>query len=367
MELGLSLGDANTNNTTNSSPKSFFLSKKNVISSCNDHEKKKSLGFCMALGINSSSERVEQDEDEDEEENNTSEEGTNNTPLPVQLDLLPLVPVPLPPTNNLPQSLHWSSDNGSSENVSSGNGGLPAARGFDVNRLPAAGMDEVSSPNSVASSFRMDFGLFKSCVNIIGVGNKRNSESAAGEPERASSRASDDDENGANTRKKLRLSKEQSAYLEESFKEHHTLNPKQKLALAKQLSLRPRQVEVWFQNRRARTKLKQTEVDCEYLKRCCETLTDENRRLHKELQELRALKTSNPFHMQLPATTLTMCPSCERVASTTTTTTSAATAPPITATTTTTDSIPFLNSRPRFFPFTTTNNNPNHSHQSAAS
>ncbi|XP_006359162.1 homeobox-leucine zipper protein HOX11-like [Solanum tuberosum] len=373
MELGLSLGDAKTNNTTNSSPKSFFLCKKNVISTCNDHEKKKSLGFCMALGINSSSERVEQDEDD--EENNTSEEGTNNT-LPVQLDLLPLVPVPLPPTNNLPQSLHWSSDNGSSENVSSGNGGLPAARGFDVNRLPAAGMDEVSSPNSVASSFRMDFGLFKSCVNIIGVGNKRNSESAGGEPERASSRASDDDENGANTRKKLRLSKEQSAYLEESFKEHHTLNPKQKLALAKQLSLRPRQVEVWFQNRRARTKLKQTEVDCEYLKRCCETLTDENRRLHKELQELRALKTSNPFYMQLPATTLTMCPSCERVASTTTTT-SAATAPPITAatatatTTTTSDSIPkaipFLNSRPRFFPFTTTNNNPNHSHQSAAS
>ncbi|KAK4738330.1 hypothetical protein R3W88_002027 [Solanum pinnatisectum] len=369
MELGLSLGDANTNNTTNSSPKSFFLSKKNVISTCNDDEKKKSLGFCMALGINSSSERVQQDEDE---ENNTSEEGTNNT-LPVQLDLLPLVPVPVPPTN-LPQSLHWSSDNGSSENGSSGNGGLPAARGFDVNRLPAAGMDEVSSPNSVASSFQMDFGLFKSCVNIIGVGNKRNSEFAGGEPERASSRASDDDENGANTRKKLRLSKEQSAYLEESFKEHHTLNPKQKLALAKQLSLRPRQVEVWFQNRRARTKLKQTEVDCEYLKRCCETLTDENRRLHKELQELRALKTSNPFYMQLPATTLTMCPSCERVASTTTTT-SAATAPPITApgttTTTTSDSIPkaipFLNSRPRFFPFTTTNNNPNHSHKSAAS
>lgn len=118
---------------------------------------------------------------------------------------------------------------GSSENGSSGNGGLPAARGFDVNLVPAVGMEEVSSPNSVASSFRMDFGLFKSCVNIMGAGNKRNSESAGGndggEPERASSRASDEDENGINTRKKLRLSKEQSAYLEESFKEHHTLNP----------------------------------------------------------------------------------------------------------------------------------------------
>lgn len=45
-----------------------------------------------------------------------------------------------------------------------------------------------------------------------------------GESERASSRASDEDENGS-TRKKLRLSKEQSAFLEESFKEHNTLNP----------------------------------------------------------------------------------------------------------------------------------------------
>lgn len=33
-----------------------------------------------------------------------------------------------------------------------------------------------------------------------------------------------DDENGL-TRKKLRLTKEQSAYLEDSFKEHSTLNP----------------------------------------------------------------------------------------------------------------------------------------------
>eukprot|EP00256_Glycine_max_P069632 XP_025984227.1 homeobox-leucine zipper protein HAT22-like [Glycine max] len=126
-------------------------------------------------------------------------------------------------------------------------------------------------------------------------------------------RATEEEEDGAATRKKLRLTKEQSALLEESFKQHSTLNPKQKQALSKQLNLRPRQVEVWFQNRRARTKLKQTEVDCEFLKKCCETLTDENRRLQKELQELKALKLAQPLYMPMPAATLAMCPSCERL------------------------------------------------------
>ncbi|XP_039058020.1 homeobox-leucine zipper protein HAT3-like [Hibiscus syriacus] len=85
--------------------------------------------------------------------------------------------------------------------------------------------------------------------------------------------------------------------------------------MVNQLNPRPRQVEVWFQNRRARTKLKQTEVGCEYLKRCCENLTEENRRLHKEVQELRALKLFPQLYMHMnPPTTLSMCPSCKRVA-----------------------------------------------------
>ncbi|XP_060207391.1 homeobox-leucine zipper protein HAT4-like [Lycium barbarum] len=177
-------------------------------------------------------------------------------------------------------------------------------KGIDVNRLPAtAEADEeagVSSPNSTISSIS---------------GNKRSERETNNCEEHEMGRASmSDEEDGETSRKKLRLSKDQSAVLEESFKEHNTLNPKQKLALAKRLGLRPRQVEVWFQNRRARTKLKQTEVDCEFLKRCCENLTEENRRLQKEVQELRALKLSPQFYMQMtPPTTLTMCPSCERV------------------------------------------------------
>ncbi|KAH7567576.1 hypothetical protein JRO89_XS07G0095700 [Xanthoceras sorbifolium] len=131
----------------------------------------------------------------------------------------------------------------------------------------------------------------------------------------SNSRVSDEDEEGS-PRKKLRLNKAQFATLEESFKEHSTLTPKQKQALAEKLNLRPRQVEVWFQNRRARTKLKQTEVDCELLKKCCETLTEENKRLQKELQELKSLKVAAPpLYMEMPAATLTMCPSCEMICS----------------------------------------------------
>lgn len=259
---------------------------------------------------------------------------------PVQLDLLPSAPVLRHHT-----TFPWSPDNGSSEGGSSGN--AAAGRGFDVKRMPAAAM---AGTEEATSSFRLDFMSYGRNGNINGGISKINHQRStrgfeigndAVEGERASSRASDEDDNGM-SRKKLRLSKEQSAFLEESFKEHNTLNPKQKLGLAEQLNLRPRQVEVWFQNRRARTKLKQTEVDYEYLKRCCETLTEENKRLHKELQELRALKTtSNPFYMQPPATTLTMCPSCERVA-----TTSAVVLPPPATTLTATSTLEQNSTKP---------------------
>ncbi|XP_076923689.1 uncharacterized protein LOC143585899 [Bidens hawaiensis] len=93
--------------------------------------------------------------------------------------------------------------------------------------------------------------------------------------------------NNDGSRKKLKLTTEQTTLLEDEFNIHSTLNTGQKQELAKKLNLLPRQIEVWFQNRRARTKLKQIENECELLKKCCETLNDENRRLKKELHEAR--------------------------------------------------------------------------------
>ena len=68
-----------------------------------------------------------------------------------------------------------------------------------------------------------------------------------------------------------------------------------------------------------RTKLKQTELECEYLKRCFGSLTEENRRLQREVEELRAMRVAPPTVLSphsrqpLPASALTMCPRCERI------------------------------------------------------
>ncbi|KAJ4775145.1 Homeobox-leucine zipper protein [Rhynchospora pubera] len=165
--------------------------------------------------------------------------------------------------------------------------------------------ERVSSPDSTVSS-------------VSGKRLERSGSGNTGSRTIISDEDEDDGPGGSCSRKKLRLSKEQSAVLEDCFRAHSTLNPHQKQALAAQLGLRPRQVEVWFQNRRARTKLKQTEVDCEYLKRWCERLTDENKRLQKEVAELRALKAASSTPAIPPPasmTTLAMCPSCQRVSS----------------------------------------------------
>uniref|UniRef100_A0ACD5Z6D4 Uncharacterized protein n=1 Tax=Avena sativa TaxID=4498 RepID=A0ACD5Z6D4_AVESA len=185
--------------------------------------------------------------------------------------------------------------------------------------------------------------------------------------------ASEDEENGGGrVRKKLRLSKEQSAFLEDSFKEHSTLTMEQKSNIANRLSLRPRQVEVWFQNRRARTKLKQTEMDCEYLKRSCQTLTQENRRLQREVAQLRAFRPIYPLYNHHLYAGVRACPSCDNKAPTTynnpllVATTSAVSspgqgAPPPPAMST------LFSSRPHFAPFTTASHPVLHRQPSATS
>lgn len=73
----------------------------------------------------------------------------------------------------------------------------------------------VSSPNSTVSSL-----------------SGKRSEREENDGERATSSLEiDDDDGDAAARKKLRLSKEQAAVLEETFKEHNTLNPVSPVAI----------------------------------------------------------------------------------------------------------------------------------------
>lgn len=63
-----------------------------------------------------------------------------------------------------------------------------------------------------------------------------------------------------------RFSDEQVEVLESMFKQKTKLEPNKKLELARDLGLKPRQVAIWFQNRRARWKTKQLEHEYRRLK-----------------------------------------------------------------------------------------------------
>ncbi|KAH0893949.1 hypothetical protein HID58_056378 [Brassica napus] len=66
--------------------------------------------------------------------------------------------------------------------------------------------------------------------------------------------------------KKRRLRVDQVKALEKNFELENKLEPERKTKLAQELGLEPRQVAVWFQNRRARWKTKQLEKDYGLLK-----------------------------------------------------------------------------------------------------
>ncbi|KAJ3673357.1 hypothetical protein LUZ60_006731 [Juncus effusus] len=114
--------------------------------------------------------------------------------------------------------------------------------------------------------------------------------SSVSEPEEEFS----DDEGSQMGEKKKRLSIEQVRTLEKSFEVGNKLEPERKVQLAKALGLKPRQVAIWFQNRRARSKTKQLERDYDALKRQFEAIKSDNETLvaqNKKLQsEILALK-----------------------------------------------------------------------------
>lgn len=99
--------------------------------------------------------------------------------------------------------------------------------------------------------------------------------------------------------KKRRLTFEQVNMLEKSFEEDNKLEPERKTELAKVLGLPKRQVAVWFQNRKARSKVKQIERDYDVLKACYDSLLAKHESVISENEKLRSKvrsKLSMAFH-----------------------------------------------------------------------
>ncbi|RWW87334.1 hypothetical protein BHE74_00003838 [Ensete ventricosum] len=104
--------------------------------------------------------------------------------------------------------------------------------------------------------------------------------------------------------KKKRLNIEQVRTLEKNFELGNKLEPERKMQLARALGLRPRQVAIWFQNRRARWKTKQLEKDYDVLKRQFEAIKTENealqshnKKLQSEILALRGRETSDMINL----------------------------------------------------------------------
>ncbi|XP_023527384.1 homeobox-leucine zipper protein ATHB-12 [Cucurbita pepo subsp. pepo] len=83
-----------------------------------------------------------------------------------------------------------------------------------------------------------------------------------------------------------RFSEEQIKSLESIFESESRLEPRKKLQLAGELGLHPRQVAIWFQNKRARWKSKQLERDYSVLRANYNTLVSRFEALKKEKQAL---------------------------------------------------------------------------------
>ncbi|CAM8932613.1 unnamed protein product [Rhodiola kirilowii] len=88
--------------------------------------------------------------------------------------------------------------------------------------------------------------------------------------------------------KKRRLSIDQVQFLERSFEVENKLEPDRKIQLAKELGLQPRQVAIWFQNRRARWKTKQMEKDYDTLQASYNSLKSSYDNLVEENENLKA-------------------------------------------------------------------------------
>ncbi|KAI4386743.1 hypothetical protein MLD38_004650 [Melastoma candidum] len=106
-------------------------------------------------------------------------------------------------------------------------------------------------------------------------------------PRRRRRRRNRGEPSGITGMKKRKLSQVQVDILEKRFGEEHKLESDRKDKLAAELELDPRQVAVWFQNRRTRYKSKKLEEEYSQLKSAYENAVIEACRLEAEVRKLK--------------------------------------------------------------------------------
>ena len=110
------------------------------------------------------------------------------------------------------------------------------------------------------------------CINIIPNERKQNQNSS---------------KPGIQQRSTRRLTQAQVRLLEMSFTTDNKLQAERKFQLAAKLGLSPRQVAIWYQNRRARHKTQTVELDYRTIQMKLEDMLVEKRRLEREVGMLK--------------------------------------------------------------------------------
>nr|GMC78880.1 homeobox-leucine zipper protein ATHB-52-like [Ipomoea batatas] len=120
---------------------------------------------------------------------------------------------------------------------------------------------------------------------------------------------------------KKRLTQDQVRLLEGSFNVNNKLDADSKSQLARQLGLPPRQIAIWYQNKRARTKSQSLEVDHKALHERLDEVLSDNERLRREVERLREEVQKAQEMLQLataaatPYSSLSLsCSSCDEAA-----------------------------------------------------
>ncbi|XP_050216868.1 homeobox-leucine zipper protein ATHB-52 [Mercurialis annua] len=86
---------------------------------------------------------------------------------------------------------------------------------------------------------------------------------------------------------KKRLTQDQVRLLERTFTNNKKLDPELKHQLSNQLAVPPRQIAIWYQNKRARWKTQSLELDYNTLQVKLDNALNDKRRLERELMQIK--------------------------------------------------------------------------------